>query len=783
MSVTRSRAWRKRLVAPATIACMLACALAIVDAGASSAAVYEASPGSADAATGSCAATDGGAYACTDLRAALTRANANPGSTVRLEAGVYQLGQAHGYPTGKVAFLTISASVKIEGAGPQSTTIEQTDGRDPVIVVSFNDSGSPWQIAIEGLKLTGGVAAGHEDGEVFGDEEGGGGLRINGIGVSSSTTVTLRQDALVHNQAHAQTAHGGAIFNSGNTNSGPTLNVIETTIAENTALANGSDSGGEAEGGGIFNLGHLLIADSTISDNTVQAGGQESEAVGGGVDSGVYNLSTNNTLAIANSTITGNLASAGTTKEPPFVAGGGVAMYGGTLNHVSLYRNTTSPTNAWKAWAGNLYDEYGPGTAIRNSIIADGNASDGPNCLFPSFLPYPENEPDDLENDGGPHPECGFSVDHGSLVGISPELVPLAANGGLTETLAPMPGSPVIGASDQCEGPFGESGSSGWATAIVPLDVDQRGQPRGYPCDIGAFQTERPSATVPPSIAGTPNVGEILTCDAGSWAGEGLLTYVFEWLRNGVSSGDHTSSYQIAPNDAGNHLACLVTATGTYGSTEAASASVLVPVPRKGEGNEGPGGEKPSSEGSAGESPGKQAPGEERPAGESPHTEGPAGESPTITPTNGQSGSAQSGLPPPAAESNNGGPTPRTEVRGTKNAGTAQIAALLGDHLLPSDRAVRIPALLRHGGITLTFPVQLRGALTVDWYLGSDRQSLVATGHGVLSGNRHEIDVKLTAAGRRLLGHQGRLALVADARLLRTGAPAVKASKSLVLTR
>jgi hypothetical protein len=530
--------------------------------------VYEAPAGTADSSSGSCVESRVAVFACSDLRAAVVYADADPGSTVKLEPGAYQLGEAHGYPSGARAFLEITASMTIQGAGSEKTTIEQTDGRDPIIVAPYDAGFS--RIEIDGVKLTGGVAAGNDDGESFGWEKGGGALRILGSGTASAS-VTLTDDDLTGNLAHAKSAKGGAIFNR------RTLNIIDSSIAHNTALAEGAATMGElgeANGGAIFNLGHLLIAGSTIADNTVEAGGAYSEAVGGGVDSGVENFSNEATAAIANTTITGNIASAGTTVNPPFVYGGGVAMGNGSnLDHVTLYGNTASPVNASQSWGGNIYVPDGGGAGVNDSIVADGSASEGPNCLLNGFRPNPEDNRDDLED--GPSGGCGFSPEYGGLLDVSAQLMPLADNGGPTETLAPAPGSPVIDAGGGCEGIFGDSGS-GWTTAMVPLDVDQRGMPRNGHCDIGAFQTEPPFAAVPPQISGTAEVGKTLTCTPGAWTGEGTLNYSYDWLRNGVLIGDETTSYTIVPSDAEAQIACLVTVSGAYGPTEATSPSIEV---------------------------------------------------------------------------------------------------------------------------------------------------------------------------------------------------------------
>ena len=298
------------------------------------------------------------------------------------------------------------------------------------------------------MKITGGVAEGEDDGEFFGWEKGGGALRILGSGTAASS-VTLTDDDLTGNLAHAKTAMGGAIFNK------RTLNILDSTIAHNTALAEGASTNtefGEAYGGGIFNVGHLFIADSTIADNTVEAGGVKSEAVGGGVDSGVENFSNEATAAIANTTITGNIASAGTTMDPPFVYGGGVAIDNGALNHVTLYDNTASPVNASESWGGNAYKPAERRRHLDQQLHHRRRQRNRrPQLLF-HFGSNPEDNRNNLVD--GPGGECGFSLEYNPLIDVNPQLMPLADNGGPTETFAPKPGSPVIEAGGDCEGTF-----------------------------------------------------------------------------------------------------------------------------------------------------------------------------------------------------------------------------------------------------------------------------------------------------------------------------------------
>jgi hypothetical protein len=81
-----------------------------------------------------------------------------------------------------------------------------------------------------------------------------------------------------------------------------------------------------------------------------------------------------------------------------------------------------------------------------------------------------------------------------------------------------------------------------------------------------------------PSIAGTPAVGQRLTCRTGVPAGAAAqLTYA--WLRNLLAiPGATASSYTVRGGDAGHHLQCQVTARNAGGSATARSGFVTIPV-------------------------------------------------------------------------------------------------------------------------------------------------------------------------------------------------------------
>jgi len=173
--------------------------------------------------------------------------------------------------------------------------------------------------------------------------------------------------------------------------------------------------------------------------------------------------------------------------------------------------------------------------------------------------------------------------------------------------------------------------------------------------------------------------------------------------------------------------------------------------------------------------------GEERPPVTAP-SEGPPAEAPktpAAPPAGGPNASAQGAGHAPGGA----GTPPHPTVLAASLAPAARLAELLGDHLLPSRRPARIPVVLRKGRLTFMLPAGLRGRLVVECFTGARRHLLVAKGTRLLTGSRAAVVARLTAAGRHLLRHRGRVALGVDARLVSPGGTAVDLSRPLILTR
>lgn len=156
---------------------------------------------------------------------------------------------------------------------------------------------------------------------------------------------------------------------------------------------------------------------------------------------------------------------------------------------------------------------------------------------------------------------------------------------------------------------------------------------------------------------------------------------------------------------------------------------------------------------------------------------------------------ARGGGKPGGNSGGGGGNTPPPSCCGSPaHESPAKIKSLLARQLLPSGKASSISALLRHGGVKMSFTLPRAGALVVQWYflprgakLSGKRKAkpvLVAAGRATLTaGKSARLQIKLSARGKQLLGHARRILLDAKGTFAAKGGAAVSAARAFTLKR
>jgi hypothetical protein len=92
-----------------------------------------------------------------------------------------------------------------------------------------------------------------------------------------------------------------------------------------------------------------------------------------------------------------------------------------------------------------------------------------------------------------------------------------------------------------------------------------------------------PTNSAAPTISGTPQVGQTLTANPGTWNSQTTPTYTYQWQRcdtagNGCAGipGATSQTYQVQNDDVNHTLRVAVTATNSSGSGSATSAQTAV---------------------------------------------------------------------------------------------------------------------------------------------------------------------------------------------------------------
>lgn len=249
-------------------------------------------------------------------------------------------------------------------------------------------------------------------------------------------------------------------------------------LDEVAVVGNVSSKGGR--GGGLgFDAAEAAIHASVIAHNRNSGDG-----------GGIWSVQTE--LSLVNSTIASNEADTSLYPESPSwgAYGGGMEISGGHLEmrNVTIAGNTIHDGNGGNEGSGAAINGAPATAALVNTLIYGNTGSEvhAPgqcDAVLKSEGHNLEQQPPEFEAN------IERCFEEGTALIADPRLGPLANNGGETDTMALLGGSPAINAADAAKCP----------------STDQRGLPRPSlgGCDIGAFEVQpTPSATsVPPSPA------------------------------------------------------------------------------------------------------------------------------------------------------------------------------------------------------------------------------------------------------------------------------------------
>jgi hypothetical protein len=269
-------------------------------------------------------------------------------------------------------------------------------------------------------------------------------VSISGLTVANGLTEGNSAGGIYHfgastlNLTEVAVKNNRANDGAGILNAGSALNVLRSTLSGNSATNSG---------GGIYNAyGTVNISNSTVANNTAANSG-----------GGIFNSSDsdNNTLTLNNVTVSNNTAASG----------------GGVTN-----RKTAN---------------------VRNTIIAGNNAAQNPDVNgVVDFVSLGNNLI------GKSDISVGFlNQVNGDKVGttaapLNPRLGPLQDNGGPTDTLALLIGSPAIDSGNLCV----VSAECFFGNPPVPLVTDQRGgdffRVIDVNIDIGAYELSVPAPAI-----------------------------------------------------------------------------------------------------------------------------------------------------------------------------------------------------------------------------------------------------------------------------------------------
>jgi hypothetical protein len=498
------------------------------------------------------------------------------------------------------AELVINKSVTIQGPGADQLTVS---GNNATRVFNIATDRGNYNISVSGVTIANGreTALDAFGGGIFNSNSGtlailntvitdnsavggfdrltNGGGNGGGLYHIGSGKVNITGSSVVKNSVLGYSVSGGGIMNAG----GGILNVVDSAVVENSTNLN-DGVGGFSYGTGICNQNSSLLntarTTSTINILRSTISGNFSREIGYGAIFNAYNCA----LLIRDCTVAGNSGSAGRSRYGGGIHAGGVV----TITGATVTGNSATQGGGVLAFAGSRVT-ISASTIAGNSASSGGGVysfADGVNII--STLVALNTDSDaaldfspDVRGDftsagynliGNPNGASGFSAAGDQTNVANPGLEIdgagkpfLKDNGGPTETIALLIGSPAI-----------DAGKS------VGLPTDQRGIPRPYDdpfvanvsdgSDIGAFEKytcPAITATVIGSTTICPGSSSIVSVNVTGGTrpytvsltnGGGTQTGIGPTFSFSVSPAT-TTTYDI--HDGSDRSGCPVTASGS----------------------------------------------------------------------------------------------------------------------------------------------------------------------------------------------------------------------------
>ena len=469
-------------------------------------------------------------------------AHSAPGDTIQFDPTVFALGSQHTIHVDSQLELTHNLAIN----GPGSSVLS-IDG-DRVTRLLEIDRGVTVNL--------GGLTLSHASG---------------GAVIVDNNAIVNASGLAVYQNAATQNGNAAGIYNSGGSlnvhncsflgnaggsaieNTSGFLNVSQTTFSGNSGVYAGGitcftgtgtvtsctfflNTGGG--GAGIFTAAPLIISSCTFVQNIASNNGGALEVQFGGGSSAAV-------VSVASSTFIGNAA---------MRTGGGIFLQGSqgsgavvTLNNTIVAGNhqANSTVNDIANSSGSLSGSY--------NLIGAGGLMNGVN---------------------------------GNIVGVTdPKLGPLADNGGPTQTMALLPGSPAI-----------DAGSNALAVNAdgTPLMTDQRGLPRisNGTVDIGAYELKQTRLIAPSVVGGAGaliSLSATLSADGTPVPGE-MVQFMLLGKpmgsaatdANGVATLPGVSLVGVSPGQYPRAIGAAFIGDATYGASSATAdlfAAVSDPAP------------------------------------------------------------------------------------------------------------------------------------------------------------------------------------------------------------